>query len=400
MPCRPRIVALVPARGGSKGIPRKNLARVGGVPLVVRSVRHALAAPSIDAVYVSTDDPEVAEVSRRAGAQIVDRPASIAGDTASTESAVEHFLTELEARGESCDVVVLLQCTSPFREPGQLEAAVERFMSTGCDGMLSAVRFPGFVWRREASGDRPLNYDPLHRPRRQEIDDAFLETGSFYVFSRTAFERSGSRLSGRIEVFEVPLADALEIDEPEDLESARHQAARHGDPELGSVAADLAWLVLDVDGTLTDGAMFYGEGGEEFKRFDTRDGMGLQRWREAGGRLAIVTGEDSEAARRRADKLKADHVVTGCKDKDAALRELRRLFGLDVGQVVAMGDDLNDLPMRAHAALFVAPSNGRPEVQAVADLVTSAQGGHGAVRELVDLLLRSRVAGSKLRRVA
>ncbi|MBC8071213.1 MAG: acylneuraminate cytidylyltransferase, partial [Deltaproteobacteria bacterium] len=380
-------VAIVPARGGSKGIPRKNLAMLGGRPLVVHSIEQALACAGIDRVVVSTDDDEIAVVAAAAGAEIVRRPAAISGDTASTESAIEHALSCWRADGWQPDRIVLLQATSPFRAPGQLDAALTEFERSGCDSMLSVVRYCGFVWRTDAQGQaRPCSYDPGTRPRRQEIHDTWLETGSFYAFTRELFERTGARLGGRIATFAVPEADALDIDEPADLERARAEAARRGLVAPGELAG-FDWLLLDVDGTLTDGAMYYGEGGDELKRFDTRDGAGIGRFKASGGRVALFTGERSQAAARRAEKLAIDHVVIGCRDKAAAFEELCRRFRVAPERVIAIGDDLNDLPLVGRVGMFVATADARPEVRAAADWSTTARGGHGAVRELTDRLV-------------
>ena len=386
-----RIVAIIPARGGSKGIVRKNLERVGGRTLIARSIDHARRSRLIDGVVVTTDDDAIATVADRAGARVIDRPAELSDDVATTESAVQHALDQLRNAGESPEIIVLLQCTSPFRSPGQLDAAIAQFETTGCDSLLSVCEFRQFLWTSQvnARGFRALTYDPRARPRRQDIDDIHCETGSFYIFRPEVLETTGSRLGGHIEVFQVPTFDALEIDEPADLERARVMAVDEH-LELGEDLANVEWLVLDVDGTLTDGAMYYAEGGEVSKRFDTRDGFGLRLWREAGGKIAWISGEASEATARRAAKLGIDHVALGIADKAAELRRFADLHCVDRKQIVAMGDDLNDLPLRGGAVMFAAPANAQRDVLAQADLVTRAGGGYGAVRELTDLLLRAR----------
>ncbi len=385
----PRIIALVPARGGSKGVPRKNLETVGGLSLVERTIRHALAVTSLDGIYVSTEDAEIAEIARGAGASVLARPIALAGDVSTTESVITHALEVLERAGEAPDIVVLLQCTSPFRSPGQLQRALDTFETRGCDSMLSVCRFHGFLWSKAGVGGgyRANNYSPADRPRRQDLDDSYLETGSFYIFRRSLFESVGVRLGGHVEVFVVPESDALEIDDPQQLEQARRIA---DDEALSLPPGDLSrlrWLILDVDGTLTDGAMYYGEDGSEQKRFDTGDGMGIARWKAAGGKVAFITGENSQAARRRGEKLQIDHIVLGCKDKSRAIRELCRRFETRRCELVAMGDDINDLPMADEVAMFAAPANAQPQVCARADAVTRRSGGHGAVRELIEDLL-------------
>lgn len=393
-------VALIPARGGSKGIPRKNLQPIAGRPLVVHSIDHARACAGIDRVFVSTDDDEIADVARRAGAEIVRRPPELAGDTASTESAIEHALGAWKASGLVPDRIVLLQATSPFREEGQLARALVRFDALGCDSMLSVVTFHGFVWRTRPDGTAvPQTYDPVARPRRQDIHDVVRETGSFYVFTRALFEATGARLGGRMAAFEVPSADALDIDEPVDLADARIEAVRRG-LFADAALADAEWLVLDVDGTLTDGAMYYADSGDELKRFDTRDGAGISRFKLAGGRVALITGERSTCVVRRAEKLGIDHTVLGCTDKRAALDDLCRRFRTTPDRIVAMGDDLPDLGWAGHARVFAAPADARPEVRAAADIVTNAPGGHGAVRELTDRMLAAKAAAKGKKKAA
>ncbi|MEE9385129.1 MAG: HAD hydrolase family protein [Nannocystaceae bacterium] len=386
-----RILALIPARGGSKAVERKNLTRVGGRTLLGRTIAHALATEAIDAVYVTTEDAEVAAVARVEGAQVLDRPVGLSGDTATTESAVAHALGLWRQRGCEPDVIVLLQCTSPFRSAGQLQAALAHFDASGCDSLLSVTPFHHFIWvqQQRALGYRAMTYDPRARPRRQDIDEIYCETGSFYIFRPELLDATGSRLGGHIEIFSVPGHDAMEIDEPADVLHARLLAQGRADPARGDLGA-IEWLVLDVDGTLTDGAMYYSEAGDVVKRFDTRDGFGLRLWQEAGGQIAWISGEASEAVARRARKLGVHHVALGITDKRAELRRLKRAYGLSRTQVLAMGDDLNDLPMADESSLFVAPADAQPAVLARADVVTASPGGHGAVRELVDLLLRAR----------
>ncbi len=382
--------ALIPARGGSKGIPRKNLQLVGGRPLVVHSIAHARACAAIDRVFVSTDDDEIARVSAAAGAEIIVRPPHLAGDTASTESAMQHAVDTWRTTGSPPDAIVLLQATSPFRSAGQLDGALAEFKRSGCDSLLSVARFHGFVWRTSATGARPFTYEPTARPRRQDIRDIVLETGSFYITRRELFERDGARLGGNIVTWEVPSNDALDIDEPSDLLRARAEARRRG--MMGELPlGGIEWLVLDVDGTLTDGAMYYGESGDELKRFCTRDGHGIARFRANGGRVAFITGESSRAVARRAEKLAVDHVVLGCRDKAAAIVDLCRRFRVAPSAVVAMGDDINDLPMVGRVAAFAAPADAHPDVLAVADWIAERPGGDGAVRELLDLVEAARV---------
>jgi len=147
-------------------------------------------------------------------------------------------------------------------------------------------------------------------------------------------------------------------------------------------------LLLDVDGVLTDGRVTYTDAGQELKAFHVRDGSGVKFWRRAGGRVAILSGRSSPAVVRRAKELGIDPVVQGADEKLPALRRILRETGMTPDQVCAVGDDLPDLPVLTRCGLAVAVADAAPEVRAAAHLVTAAAGGHGAVREAVEWLMR------------
>jgi 3-deoxy-D-manno-octulosonate 8-phosphate phosphatase (KDO 8-P phosphatase) len=147
-------------------------------------------------------------------------------------------------------------------------------------------------------------------------------------------------------------------------------------------------LVLDVDGVLTDGRVIYAGAETEVKAFHVRDGSALVWWHRAGKRTAVVSGRDSPAVARRAAELGVQWVAQGAADKRAALQSILEASGLGPQQVAAMGDDLPDLPVLSQAGLAVAVADACPELREVAHHVTRVPGGHGAVREVVELILR------------
>lgn len=210
-------LAIIPARGGSKGIPRKNIRPLAGVPLIVHTIRHAREASEIDRVIVSTDDDEIAAVSEEAGADVVKRPAAIAGDKAPSEAALLHVLDTVRAGGYVPDEIVFLQCTSPLRRPSDLDGALRHFRREGCDSLFTAVNTNPFRWRRTAAGMERINFGVGDRPMRQDREPEFVETGSFYITRRTLLESTGVRLGGRIGCWEMPPLYAFEIDSPEDF---------------------------------------------------------------------------------------------------------------------------------------------------------------------------------------
>ncbi len=214
------IAAFIPARGGSKGIPGKNIRMVAGKPLLVHSIEYAQESSRISQVYVSTDDENIAAISRAAGAEVIPRPAELAGDTATTESAVAHGLEWMEANGAEPDVLVLLQATSPFRPYGSLNKILDHFEQGGFDSLLTLSPTHRFFWRVEGETAR-AEYDFFNRPRRQDMkpeDIRYVENGSLYVFTTAHFKRAGNRLGGAIGYYVFPEVYAPEIDNEYDLQ--------------------------------------------------------------------------------------------------------------------------------------------------------------------------------------
>ena len=218
-----KIIAIIPARGGSKGIPGKNIKMFVGKPLIVHSIEHALTTPQIDTVYVSTDDDEIAKISKKAGAEIINRPKEISGDTATTESAIEHTLSVLKGKP---DIIVLLQATSPLRPKSSIENAIDKFINGNYDSLLSVSPTHRFFWKIKA-GQINAEYDYLNRPRRQDIkqeDIKYVENGSIYIFTREHFEKNGNRLGGKIGYIIFPEEYSYEIDSELDFIFLEHLA--------------------------------------------------------------------------------------------------------------------------------------------------------------------------------
>ena len=207
-------VAMIPLRGGSKSIPDKNVRVMAGRPLCAWVLQSAVDAAQIDRVYVSTDSDRIKATvqSLSLGIEIVDRPPEFATDEASTESVMLHVSECVQP----FDRLVTIQATSPLLEHWQLDEALEKFDAGRYDSMLSVVRSKRFFWREDGT---PLNYDPLHRPRRQDFAGALMENGAFYVTTRTLLASSKCRLGGRVGVYEMPEDSATEVDDPRDWET-------------------------------------------------------------------------------------------------------------------------------------------------------------------------------------
>ena len=246
------MLAVIPARGGSKGVPGKNVAPVRGVALVARAVQACRQASRVTAVAVSTDDEIIAASARAAGAIVVARPTELAGDRASSETAVLHAVETLFGGDlDDLEVVVLVQCTSPFLTSGEIDEVVSAVADHDADSAFTAAPFHGFLWR-QADSAIGVNHDPSYRPRRQDRPEDLLETGAAYAMDAVGFRRHGSRFFGRTVAVRTDPARVLEIDEPADLERARALASLLDAPPETPTRADIDAVVLDFDGTQTD----------------------------------------------------------------------------------------------------------------------------------------------------
>jgi len=219
-----KTIAIIPARGGSKGIPRKNLIDFCDAPLLSWSIAVALNCPEIDSVFVSTDDPEIATCAESYGARSLTRPTEISGDTASSESALINALEQIATleRGTIPSTVVFLQATSPLRESFELSEALRHFREEKLDSLFAAAEPEDYLlWQKRETALESLNYDYRSRKRRQDGDGAeklLIETGSFYITRTALLLESGNRLGGKIGTYDVPVWKSFEIDSLEGLE--------------------------------------------------------------------------------------------------------------------------------------------------------------------------------------
>ncbi|MBO3751339.1 N-acetylneuraminate synthase family protein [Streptosporangiaceae bacterium NEAU-GS5] len=379
-----RVLAVVPARGGSVGVPLKNLEKVGGVPLVARAVSACVRAELIDEVVVSTDHQGIAEVARAAGARIVTRPAELSGSTASSESAVLHAI-----EGEDPAIVVFVQCTSAFIDPKDIDAAIATVLDGAADSVFAATETFEFVW--SAAGDRHteaagVNHDPAHRPRRQDREPHYRETGAFYVMRADGLREHKHRFFGRVAVQPVPASHAVEIDTPEDLEIVRALAPVIDVPLL---PVDVDAVITDFDGVHTDDRAYVDSEGREIVAISRSDGMGIALLKRSGVKLLVLSTEQNPVVAARARKLGVP-VLQGLNAKETALREWLEIEGLDPARVAYVGNDVNDLGCMTMVGWPIAVPDAHPRVRAAARVVLTRSGGEGAVREVCERVLAAR----------
>ena len=216
------VVAIIPARGGSKAIPKKNIMDFCGKPLISWSITQAKESKYVKKVYVSTDNDEIAEISKAYGAEIIWRPAELATDTSTSESAIKHAINEIEKDGK-IDAVVFLQATSPMRESTDIDGAVEQFYNLSADSLFSVTELDDFcIWGKTDDVYNSITYDYKNRGRRQDRKPYFLENGSIYVFKPQLVLENDNRMGGKIVTFSMKMWKSYEIDSYDDIELCKY----------------------------------------------------------------------------------------------------------------------------------------------------------------------------------
>jgi len=228
------VLCIIPARGGSKQIPGKNLVPIAEKPLLAYSIEHANASSMVSKIVVSTDDAEIGTLAKAYGIEVVWRPAEFATDEATSESALLHALDFVEQRGFTADLVVFLQCTSPVRRDDDIDNAIRTLLDEEADSLFSGTPFHWLIWRRSTDRLDPLNYDYLDRKRRQEMPEEIHENGSIYVFKPWVLRCFNNRLGGKAAVYRMAYWSSFQVDSYEDLALCEWIITNR--PEAGSPA--------------------------------------------------------------------------------------------------------------------------------------------------------------------
>lgn len=381
-------VAFIPVRGGSKSIPLKNIKQIAGKPLVYWTLEAANNCQYIDKIYVATDSAIIKETVEDFGFNnvfVIGRSKDTASDTASTESAMLEFANQYEF-----DNIVLIQATSPLLQTDDIIGGFEVYNQPQTDSVLSVVRQKRFNWDEDKNGYvLPQNYDVYNRPRRQEFTGYLVENGAFYITSREKLLSSKNRLSGKIRAYEMDESTYFEIDEPSDWIIIEKQLLNREKKNEQNIP-EIKMFLTDCDGCLTDGGMYYSENGDELKKFNTIDGMGFKLLHEKGIITGIITGENQKLNINRAKKIQVDELHQEVKDKVEVIKSLCEKYHIELKNVAYVGDDINDLNAIKIVGFGCAVNNANNEVKQYARFISKKNGGEGAVREIIDELIKSR----------
>jgi N-acylneuraminate cytidylyltransferase len=401
-------LALIPARGGSKGIPRKNVRDFAGYPLIAWSIAAAKQSKSVTRVIASTDDGEIAAVAREYGAETpFMRPLELAQDHTTDLPVFKHALKWLEdIEGYKPDVVIQLRPTSPIRPRDCVDGAVmvltEHADADCVRGVVAAGQNPFKMWRFNGH-DKPMNPlleaagipEPYNAPR-QILPPVYWQTGHIDVIRTSTITEKHSLTGNMIYPFVIDPRYTVDIDTPADWAKYESLVYQGG---LDMVTPDqrlrrpmprnIELIICDFDGVVTDNKVWTDEDGREMVAAYRSDSIRIRELRERGMDLMILSSEVNSVVTARAKKMgvEAIHGI-GLQDKGRVMREILEQKKVKAENVIYVGNDLNDLPCFEIAGWCVAVADAYPEVIRAADFVLTKAGGHGAVRELCDLILK------------
>ena len=417
------VIGLIPARGGSKSIPRKNIKLLAGAPLIAYSIAAALQAKLVNRVIVSTDDEEIAQVAREWGAEVpFMRPSEYAQDTTPDLPVFTHAVEWLKQHENyDVDIVVHLRPTSPFRPPEMVDAAVQALIddeaADSVRGIVPSGENPFKMWLYNDDGTiRPLltvdGIEESFNMPRQKLPQTFWQSGHIDVIRPRALF-AGSMTGKRIRPYLIDARYTIDIDTLADWDRAAwmmerldlpvvrpdtqlypstggmYAAPTSDHPVRGAEAAfptTVKLLALDFDGVLTDNRVWVNRDGVEWVAANRGDGMGIGMIKARGVEVVVISRETDPVVEARCRKL-GIACYQGITSKEPVFEQLVSERGYDWSQVIYVGNDSNDLGCMALAGFSAAPADSHASALAAADLILSLNGGHGAVRELCDLIL-------------
>ncbi|XP_043093470.1 N-acylneuraminate cytidylyltransferase A [Puntigrus tetrazona] len=386
---RRHIAALILARGGSKGIPLKNIKVLAGVPLIGWVIRAALDSAVFDSVWVSTDHDEIERVARAWGAQVHRRSAKVSQDASSSLDTIQEFSSENPGVGVICNI----QATSPCLHPSDLKNAVDCITKEGCDSVFSVVRRHHFRWKevknKGCQCTKPLNLNPACRPRRQDWKGELCENGSFY-FATKKLIKQGLLQGGKMKYYEMKPEHSVDIDIDLDWPVAEQRVLRFG--YFGKDKPEAVKLLLcNLSGCLTDGQICISANGEEMVSINTKDQAGINMLKKQNVKVILL--EQDPITNALADKLEKRMSCTILQNVDDKLKKVQELMkeeGLEWKEVAYLGNDEPDVKCLEQAGLSAVPMDAPADVRYHAKYICRNAAGHGAVREFAEHIIQLR----------
>ncbi|XP_039997437.1 N-acylneuraminate cytidylyltransferase A [Xiphias gladius] len=394
------VAALILARGGSKGIPLKNIKMLAGVPLIGWVLRSAADSNMFDSVWVSTDHDEIEKVAKSWGAKVHRRSPEVSRDSSTSLETIQEFVR----LNPEVDVICNIQATSPCLHPHHVKEALEMITLQGFDSVFSVVRRHQFRWQevKQGSGEmtKPLNLDPANRPRRQDWDGELCENGSFYFTTKDLIVNEGLLQGGKVGYYEMLPEYSVDIDVDIDWPVAEQRVLRYG--YFGRATPEVVRLMFcNVSGCLTEGRIFLSASEEEMVSVNTRDTMGVRMLQREEVEVVLLTSSEDPVTRSLVDKLAKR---TGCRVIQVGAEPLNDLkpvveqMKLEWKDVAYMGNDKPDVNCLNLAGLSAVPGDAPVVAINAAKYTCHRVGGMGAVREFAEhILLQKEKAKSQMK---
>ena len=377
-------IAFIPVRGGSKSIPKKNIKIFCGKPLIYWNLIELENCDQVDEIVVASDSEDIISVVEEfkfSKVVVYRRSNENAQDHSTSESIMLEYINF--AKLDLSDVFMLVQATSPFTKSNDFSNGLK--MMNSYDTVFSCAKIKRFIWDKDSN---PLNYDFNNRPRRQDFDGTFMENGAFCISLVSDIIKYNNRISGNIGICEMPEYTFVEIDEPEDWIIAERLFLKNNYSLTNYDFSKIKIFLSDVDGVLTDAGMYYTEKGDEIKKFSTYDGMAFKILQKRGVKVGIITTEDRQLNRNRAQKLSLDFDFHGADDKLKIIKELCKKQNINLNQVAYIGDDVNCFELLSNVGFPACPKNAVEKIKSIPNIIQISQnGGSGAVREFVEIII-------------
>ena len=378
-------IAFIPVRGGSKSIPKKNIKIFCGKPLIYWNLIELENCDQVDEIVVASDSEDIISVVEEfkfSKVVVYRRSNENAQDHSTSESIMLEYINF--AKLDLSDVFMLVQATSPFTKSNDFSNGLK--MMNSYDTVFSCAKIKRFIWDKDSN---PLNYDFKNRPRRQDFDGTFMENGAFCISLVSDIIKYNNRISGNIGICEMPEYTFVEIDEPEDWIIAERLFLKNNYSLNNYNFSKIKIFLSDVDGVLTDAGMYYTEKGDEIKKFSTYDGMAFKILQKKGVKVGIITTEDRQLNRNRAQKLSLDFDFHGAVDKLKIVKELCKKQNINLNQVAYIGDDVNCFELLSNVGFPACPKNAVDKIKSIPNIIQLSQnGGSGVVREFVEIIIK------------
>lgn len=381
------ILCIIHAGKGSKRTPHNNILQLGGKPLILHSIEHAIQSKLVNKIVVCTGDSEISRISKECGVGVIKWASEIYSAHATLELEIKHVIEQVEGSGFSPALIVSLQCTSPIRSSDDIDRAIETLYKDNADSLLSVCRNDRFLWRVVSGNMQCMNYNNPENDHDNDHPVEYRENGSLYIFKPEVVHKYSKRLGGKISVYEMDYWSSFQVDSPDHLELCEWIFEKKKKAiDLSSLPETPKLIVSDFDGVMTNNKVVTDHEGVESVICDRADGLGISIIKKMGIHFIVLSTERNPVVNARCRKLSIPF-IQGCDDKLTALKQIANEQNMSLSDIIYVGNDINDLDCIKNVGCSVAVADSNPNVLRFATIILKSKGGEGAIRELSELII-------------